>query len=134
MRNPSSRTERQDKAGLRFGASVPKVIAAIALLAALPGWTDTRGAVRIEQASARKPYDFVVHVRNIPEIKYNPEVKEDRHRMALNLLKKQCPAARIVGEDKIINEIWGITSSPPDYIVLVACARKPAGSPADLNH
>ncbi len=116
MRNPCS--------------SVTQAIAAIVVLATLPGWTDTRGAVRIEQASAGQPYDFVVHVRNIPEIKYNPEVKEDRHRMALNLVKTQCPAARIVGEDKINAEIWGITSSPPDYVVLVRCGRRLAVSPA----
>jgi hypothetical protein len=96
----------------------------------LPGWTDIRGAVRIEQASAGQPYDFVVHVRNIPDIKYNPDVREDRHRMALNLVKPQCPAARVVGEDKLITEIWGITSSPPDYIVLVGCVWKPAKPPS----
>jgi hypothetical protein len=107
-----------------------RVVAAIAVLVALPGWTDIRGAVRIEQASAGQPYDFVVHVRNIPDIKYNPDVREDRHRMALNLVKPQCPAARVVGEDKLITEIWGITSSPPDYIVLVGCVWKPAKPPS----
>jgi hypothetical protein len=72
----------------------------------------------------KKPYDFVVHVRNIPDIGYNPEGKEDRGRMALRLLKRQCPTGRVVGEDKIITEIWGITSSPPDYVVLVRSAMK----------
>jgi hypothetical protein len=72
----------------------------------------------------KKPNDFVVHVRNIPDIGCNPEVKEDRGRMALRLLKRQCPAGRVVGEDKIITEIWGITSSPPDYVVLVRPALK----------
>jgi hypothetical protein len=89
-----------------------------------------RGAVRIEQASAAQPYDFVAHVRNIPDIRYNPVVKEDRRRMALALVKQQCPKGRVVGEAKRITGIWGITSSPPDYIVLVSCARtlrRPAG-------
>ena len=98
-----------------------RVIGMILFLVTLPGWTDIRGVVRLEQASAGKPYDFVVHVRNIPEIGYNPEVKEDRRRMAPRLLKRQCPAGCVVGEDKIITEIWGITSSPPDYVVLVRC-------------
>jgi hypothetical protein len=110
-------------------SSVTRTIAAIVVLATLPGWTDTRGTVRIEHASAGRPYDFVVHVRNIPKIKYNPEVKEDRHRMALSLVKTQCPAARVVGEDKINTEIWGIASSPPYYVVLVRCARKLTVSP-----
>jgi hypothetical protein len=37
-----------------------------------------RGTVRVEQASADKPYDFVVHVKNSAEIGYNPEVSGDR--------------------------------------------------------
>jgi len=42
--------------------------------------------------------------------------------MALRALRGQCRAARVVGEDKIITEIWAITSSLPDYVVLVKCA------------
>jgi hypothetical protein len=111
-----------------FGMQMLNAAAAIVLLTILSGSTDTRGAVRLEQAPAGQPYDFIVHVRNIPDIKYNPEVKEDRHRMALKLVTVRCPAARIVGESKINTEIWGITSNPPDYVVLVSCARKPSGS------
>jgi hypothetical protein len=100
------------------------LIAIIICLAILPGWTDMRGAVRVEPASPGQPYDFVVHVRSIPDIKYNPLVSKDRRRMALALAKQQCSQARVVGEDKRTTEIWGITSSPPDYIVLVSCTRK----------
>jgi hypothetical protein len=103
---------------------VVRLTAAIVLLALLPGWTDTRGIVRIDRASPEEPYDFVVHVRDIPNIKYNPLVREDRNRMALDLVRTQCPRARVVGEDKRITEIWGLTSSPPDYVVLVSCAGK----------
>jgi hypothetical protein len=91
------------------------------MLIVLAGWTDTRGQIRIEPAGAGKPYDFVVHVRNIPEIGYNPVVDSDRRHMALKLLRQQCRAAHVVGEDTIKTEIWGITSSPPDYVVLVRC-------------
>jgi hypothetical protein len=113
------------------GFEMIRFIAIIVCLAILPGWTDMRGAVRVEQASPGQPYDFVVHVRSIPDIKYNPLEREDRRRMALALVKQQCWLGRVVGEDKRITEIWGITSSPPDYIVLVSCARKPRqGRPA----
>jgi hypothetical protein len=104
-----------------------RFIATIALLAVLPGWTDMRGAVRIEHAAAAQGFDFVVHVRSIPAIKYNPLVSQDRRRMALALVKQQCPSGRVVGEGKRITEIWGITNSPPDYMVLVSCGRKPPG-------
>jgi hypothetical protein len=98
-----------------------RVVAAILFLVTLAGWTDTRGQVWVQQASAGKPYDFVVHVRNIPEIGYNPEVRDDRYRMALKLMRGQCHQVHIVGDDKIMTEIWGLTSSPPDYVVLVKC-------------
>ena len=99
-----------------------KIIAALLFLATLAACADMRGLVRIEQASTGKSYDYVVHVQNVLSIGYNPEVREDRNRMALRVLKGQCPAGRIFSEDKIITEIWGVTSSPPDYIVLVKCA------------
>ena len=101
-----------------------RFLAAIVLLAVLPGWTDTRGMVRVDAASPGKPYDFVVHVRNIPDIKYNPLVREDRNRMALDLVRGECRHGRVVGEDIVNTEIYGITSSLPDYVVLVSCARQ----------
>ena len=100
-----------------------RFLTAIALLAILPGWTDTRGIVRVEAAAPDKPYDFVVHVRNIPDIKYNPLVRQDRNRMALDLVRGECPRGHVVGEDTVNTEIYGITSRLPDYVVLVSCAR-----------
>jgi hypothetical protein len=103
-----------------------KVAAALVTFSAvLTGCADTRGTVRIEQASAGKPYDYVVHVKNIHEIGYNPEVSEDRKGMALALVKRYCGAPRVVGEQKIITEIYGITSSKPDYVVFVSCGARP---------
>ena len=101
-----------------------RLAAAILILSLLPAWTDTRGMVRVERAPPGRPYDFVVRVPNIPQIKYNPLVTEDRHRMALNLVKGECRRGRVIGDEKIIMEIWGLTSSPPDYIVLVRCTQK----------
>jgi hypothetical protein len=97
------------------------VCALVAFSVALAGCADMRGTVRIEQAPAGSPYDYVVHVKNIHEIGYNPEVSEDRKGMALALVKRYCGAPRVVGEQKIITEIYGITSSKPDYVVFVSC-------------
>ena len=110
----------------RRGQAMARFLAAIFLLAVLPGWTDTRGLVRVEAASPDKPYDFVVHVRNIPDIKYNPLVWQDRHRMARDLVRGECPRPKVVGEDTVTTEIYGITSSLPDYVVLVSCGRAKA--------
>jgi hypothetical protein len=87
----------------------------------LAGCADMRGTVRVEQASADKPYDFVVHVKNSAEIGYNPEVSGDRAGMAVAIVKRYCPAPRVVGQEKIITEVYGITSSKPDYVVFVSC-------------
>jgi hypothetical protein len=88
----------------------------------LAGSASASDMVRVEPASSGRPYDYVVHVQNTFSIGYNPLVREDRDRMALRALRGQCRAARIVGEDKITTEIWGITSSLPDYVVMVKCA------------
>ena len=84
------------------------------------------GEVRVEQASAGRPYDLVVHVANVPTYGYNPEVSGDRKRMALQVIRPQCPAARVVGQNTISTEIYGITSSKPDYVVLLSCNLQPA--------
>jgi hypothetical protein len=99
-----------------------KVAAALVIFSiALAGCADVRGTVRVEQASAGQPYDFLVHVKNSAEIGYNPEVPGDRAGMAVALVKRYCPVPRVVGQDKIITEIYGITSSKPDYVVFVSC-------------
>ena len=100
-----------------------RLIPAILVVALLAGWTDMRGIVRVERAAPDKAYDFVVHVSNKAEIKYNPDVRQDRYRMALDLVRGECPGGRIAGDRKIDTDIWGITSSPPDYVVLVRCRR-----------
>ena len=100
------------------------LIAAILLSAAtLSARADFNGTPpRVEQASAGKPYDWVVYVRNVPDYGYNPEIRHDRIRMALKLVRKQCPVAHAVGDEKIVNEIWGIGGRLPDYVVLVRCS------------
>jgi hypothetical protein len=102
-----------------------RIAGSTVFFAILTGSADARDMVRevagVEKAPSGRPYDYIVHVRNVPAIGYNPLVKEDRDRMALQTLRGQCEAGRIVGDDKVITEIWGITSSYPDYIVLVKC-------------
>jgi hypothetical protein len=90
------------------------------------GAANASGEIRVEQASAGRPYDLVVHVANIPTYGYNPEVSDDRKRMALRVIRPQCPAARVVGQNTISSEIYGLTSSKPDYVVLVSCNLQPA--------
>jgi hypothetical protein len=46
--------------------------------------------------------------------------------MALRVIRPQCPAARVVGQNTISTEVYGITSSKPDYVVLMSCNLQPA--------
>ena len=98
-----------------------RIVGLTLFLSILAGYADAHDVVRVEPASAGAPYDYVVHVLNTYDIGYNPDVRRDRNRMALRLLRGQCRTPRVVGDDKVSTEIWGITSSRPDYIVLVKC-------------
>jgi hypothetical protein len=102
------------RAGLTFSLTMFSAI--------LAGSAQAHHEFGVEPASPGLPYDYIVHVLNTYAIGYNPDVREDRNRMALRMLRGQCRAPRVVGDDKIITEIWGITTTRPDYIVLVKCA------------
>jgi hypothetical protein len=110
------------------GTSIVKRFAgSLVLVAIFSGSAAARDMVRevagVERAPAGQPYDYIVHVRNVPAIGYTPQVKADRDHMALRSLRGQCRAGRIVGDDRIDTEILGITSSYPDYIVRVNCRK-----------
>jgi hypothetical protein len=81
-----------------------------------------RDAPLIETAPPGSAYDYVVHIRNTYAIGYNPEVKSDRHAMALKSVHGRCRSARIVDEQMRNPEIYGITSSFPDYLVMLRCS------------
>lgn len=100
-----------------------KIRAAVILVfsAVLAGCANVRNSVHVEHASVGKPYDLVVYVENVIKIGYNPEVPEDRVRQALAVVRRDCPRAHVVGQDTIITEIYGITSSKPNYVVLIRC-------------
>jgi hypothetical protein len=113
----------------RAGESVMKHVAGLTIFLAILGCLDMLGSsasahdwVRVEQASAGKPYDYIVHVQNTYSIGYNPEVRDDRFRLALRSLKGMCRSGWVVGDDKINTEIFGLYTSRPDYVVLVKCA------------
>ena len=75
----------------------------------------------VEAAPPGRPYAYVVHVPNSYDYRYNPTVRLDRVRSARQAVKSFCRRSQIVGDDKVITEIWGLTSSPPDYVVYVMC-------------
>jgi hypothetical protein len=117
-----SAQENDDQRVAKMKTIVATIVFSVISLGVANARDGVRDTVLIEPVSSGSSFDYVVHVRNTYDIGYNLTVKEDRYRMALKALRGQCRAARIVGENKIDTEIWGITSSLPDYIVLVKCA------------
>jgi hypothetical protein len=86
---------------MSFTKATP-VVAAIAL--ALPGiaFADTpHGGSTIERASPGAGYDYVIHVQNTYDYKYNPEVRADRILLAKQIVRPFCSRNQIVGEDKV---------------------------------
>jgi hypothetical protein len=95
-----------------------------AILISLGGCFHTGDASSVEAAGAEKPYDYVVHVRNTFGYRYNPEVSEDRVRLARQVVKPYCGNSQVVGENKFPTDVPGITSSRPDYVVYIRCERR----------
>jgi hypothetical protein len=83
-----------------------------------PACAQPRGASTIE---AGQTYDYVVHVQNTYDYRYNPEVREDRILLARQIVKKFCSKSQIVGESKLETEIFGLITGRPDYRVYVKC-------------
>jgi hypothetical protein len=105
-------------------AKLKSLLVVTGCAAILMGFSDLAGRNVVEQAPAGSGYDFLVHVKNVPTYRYNPEVSDDRAGMALRLARRYCPEAHVVGQRTIDTEIFGLTSSRPDYVVFVRCARQ----------
>lgn len=98
------------------------IIATIALALPTIAAADTpHGGSTIEAASPGTGYDYVIHVQNTYDYKYNPEVRADRILLARQIVHPFCSRNRIVGEDKVKTEIFGIKPGKPDYVVYVKC-------------
>lgn len=99
----------------------------VALSACTPGTQgyirnmESYGNLRVEPANSAE-YDFNVYVRNVVDIGYNPSDKATRDRTALQMLKNQCPAGRVIGETTINTGEWLGGRESLTYIVHVKCS------------
>ena len=101
--------------------TVALLIVATTALPELASADTPRGGSTIERAAAGAGYDYVIHVQNTYDYKYNPEVRADRIVLAKQIVRPFCPRSQIVGENKIDTEIFGIWPGKPDYVVYVKC-------------
>jgi hypothetical protein len=75
----------------------------------------------IEAAPPGQSYDYVVHVRNTYDYRYNPQVRDDRILLAKQIVRPFCARNRIVGEAKFNTEIFGLVTGKPDCVVYLKC-------------
>src|SRR6516225_7665046 len=107
---------------MSFTKATLAMLAATALTLPSIASADTpHGGSTIEAASPGAGYDYVIHVQNTYDYKYNPEVRADRLLLARQIVRPFCSRNRIVGEDKVETEIFAIKPGKPDYIVYVKC-------------
>ena len=95
----------------------------IVTIAALPSSASgqPRGASTIEAAPPGQPYDYVIHVENTYDYRYNPHVRDDRIVLAKQIVRPFCSKNRIVGEAKFNTEIFGLITGRLEYVVYVKC-------------
>jgi len=100
-------------------------VLAVALAALMMPWPagarPPRNASTVEAAPPGAGYDYIVHVQNTYDYRYNPQVRADRFLLARQIVKSFCSRNQIVGENKFETAVFPFTTGKPDYVVYVKC-------------
>lgn len=102
------------------------VVAICALLGGCAG-SDTHlrmlensNALQVEPSQA-PGYDYVVRMKNVVDVGYDPDNPETRKSTALHAIQVQCPKASIVGEQVIDKGTYAIGRSAREYFIQIKC-------------
>ena len=82
---------------------------------------EQQGAYQIEPSQNKAAYDYVVRIKNLVDLGYDPDNPETRNAAALKGLATQCPSARIVGEEVIEKGTYAIGRPAREYFIQVKC-------------
>jgi len=77
--------------------------------------------------------DYVVRMKNLVDVGYDPDNPETRKSTALRAMKAQCPNAAIVGEQVIDKGTYAVGRPAREYFIQIKCDRDappPAIAPA----
>lgn len=77
-------------------------------------------ALRVDP-SQNPNYDYVVSLRNVKDIGYDPDNKATRDSTALSALSAQCPSGRVVGETVISTGTYLLGNASRTYAIQVKC-------------
>lgn len=71
--------------------------------------------------SGNHDFDYIVTVKNVLDIGYDPSVKAVRDEAALKMVRSQCQTARVVGETSMQTGTWMGGRPAISYFVQVDC-------------
>lgn len=77
-------------------------------------------AVRVEPASTPDA-TYVVSVRNVIDVGYDPDDKATRDDVALRMVRAQCPGGQVVGETMIATGEYLLGRQARTYAIKVRC-------------
>jgi hypothetical protein len=106
-----------------------RILGIAALCAALAGCagTDTHlrmlensNSLQIEPSQI-KDFDYVVRLKDLVDMGYDPDNPETRKETALRAMQAQCPGARIVGEQIIEKGTYAIGRPAREYFIQIKC-------------
>jgi hypothetical protein len=93
---------------------------------------EKENAFQIEPSQS-KDYDYVVKMKNLLDIGYDPDNPDTRKETALRSLKTQCPDGRIVGEQVIDKGTYAIGRPAREYFIQVKCGPDLVPPSASVN-
>lgn len=99
-------------------------LAAVVVLSSCQGQMralESGGALRAEP-STRPGSDYVVHVKNTIDFGYDPDDKAIREKYALELMKTECPNARVVDEGVITTGTYLTGRPSKTYSLYIKCS------------
>jgi hypothetical protein len=109
-----------------------RILGIVAMCAALGGCAGTDTQLRMLEnynhlqiePSQVKDFDYVVRMKNVIDIGYDPDNPETRKDTALRAIRAQCPDARIIGEQVIEKGTYAIGRPAREYFVQIKCGTR----------
>jgi hypothetical protein len=90
---------------------------------------ENSNALQIEPSQS-KGFDYVVRMKNVVDVGYNPDNPETRKETALHSIAAQCPNARIVGEQVIEKGTYAVGRAAREYFIQIRCGPDKAPAQA----
>lgn len=104
-------------------ASYKLLLIALALLSSCQSQMrvlESAGAIRVEP-SQQPGSDYIVHIKNTVDFGFTPDDKSNREKWALDLLKSQCGAPKIVDEKSVVTGKFATGREAKTYFIYVDC-------------